>query len=148
MAQTFASLLTHVIFSTKDRRPAISAEFRSDLWAYMAGIVRNLEGKALAINGTRDHVHLLLSLSPTQAIADVVRVVKANSSRWVNQDRRRNFAWQSGYGAFSVSLSAAPEVIRYIARQAEHHRRMRFREELVAFLKKHEIEYDERYIWL
>jgi putative transposase len=148
MAQTFASLLTHVIFSTKNREPLIAREFQTELWAYLGGIVRNLEGKALVINGMADHVHLLVSLPPTVSVSDAVRVIKANSSKWLHQKRRASFAWQNGYGAFSVSSSAAPEVIEYICRQEEHHRRMTFQEELVAFLKKHQVEYDKRYIWV
>jgi putative transposase len=147
MAQTFASLLTHVIFSTKNREPLIAREFQAELWAYLGGIVRNLDGKALVINGTADHVHLLVSLPPTVSVADAVRVIKANSSKWLHQKRHASFAWQNGYGAFSVSSSAAPEVIEYIRRQEEHHRRMTFQEELVGFLKKHQVEYDKRYIW-
>lgn len=147
MAQTFASLLTHVIFSTKNHEPAIAAEFQAELWAYLGGIVRNLDGKALAINGTADHIHLLVSLPPTLCVADAIRVVKANSSKWAHEKLHASFGWQNGYGAFSVSLSAASEVIEYIRRQEEHHRRMTFQEELVAILKKHQIDYDERYIW-
>lgn len=147
MAQTFASLLTHVIFSTKNREAVIAREFQAELWAYLGGIVRNLDGKALAINGTADHVHLLVSLPPTVCVADAIRVVKANSSKWAHEKFQASFAWQNGYGAFSVSLSAASEVIEYIRRQEEHHRRMTFQQELVAILKEHQIEYDERYIW-
>jgi len=111
--------------------------------------VRELGGKLLAANGTADHVHLLMRLPPRLALADAVRVVKTNSSRWVHQSRalRRRFQWQAGYGAFSVSQSNVPEVVRYIRNQEQHHRRESFREELLAFLKRHGIEYDERYIW-
>jgi putative transposase len=147
MAQTFVSLLTHVVFSTKNREPLISREFQAELWAYLGGIIRNLDGKALAINGTADHVHLLLSLPPILSIADAIRVVKANSSKWLHQKHHASFAWQNGYGAFSVSFSAATKTIEYINRQEEHHRRVTFQEELLAFLKKHQIDYDERYIW-
>jgi hypothetical protein len=101
-----------------------------------------------SFNGMADHVHLLVSLPPTVSVADAVRVIKANSSKWLHQKRHASFAWQNGYGAFSVSSSAAPEVIEYIRRQEEHHRRMTFQEELVAFLKKHKVEYDKRYIWV
>ena len=150
MSQTFSNLLTHVIFSTKDRVPAITTDLKPGLHAYMGGIVRRLEGKALAINGTADHIHRLLSLPPTLAVSDALRVIKTNSSRWVH-DRRGNgggFAWQAGYGAFSVSQSNQEDVIRYIARQEEHHHKMTFQEELLAFLKKNGIAYDERYIWV
>ncbi|HMD98346.1 MAG TPA: IS200/IS605 family transposase [Terriglobia bacterium] len=149
MAQTFSNLLTHVIFSTKDRFPLISSELRPDLLAFMGGIVRELNGKALTVGGTADHVHLLVNLPPTLAIADALRVVKANSSKWVHETKGRSkFAWQAGYGAFSVSQSNAASVIKYIAGQEEHHRGFTFQEELLTLLKKHGIPYDERYIWV
>jgi putative transposase len=149
MAQTLTNLLTHVIFSTKDRLPLIARSLKPDLLAYIGGIVRELGGKLLAANGTADHVHLLLRLPPTAALADALRVVKTNSSRWVHETNKghRKFRWQAGYAAFSVSESNVPEVTRYIGAQEGHHRRISFREELVAFLKKHGVEYDERYIW-
>lgn len=146
MPHTFTNLLTHVVFSTKDRASLIEVELRPQLHAYLGGIIRELQGTAHAINGTTDHVHLLVSLPPALALSDAMRVLKTNSSRWVNEEKRRAFAWQVGYGAFSVSQSNARAVAEYIARQEEHHRRISFREEFVAFLKKHEIEYDERYV--
>jgi putative transposase len=127
--------------------PLIVSTLRADLHAYMGGIVRLLEGTALAIDGTVDHVHLLIILPPAVAIADAVRVVKANSSKWVPEKRNRPFNWQTGYAAFSVSQSNVGEVVRYIAEQEAHHRRRAFQEELVAFLKRHGVAYDERYIW-
>ena len=115
----------------------------------MAGIVADSKGKALLINGPADHVHLLLSLPASVPVADAVRVIKANSSKWVHEkwSSRAGFAWQTGYAAFSVSLSNRKAVWDYIAEQEQHHRKMTFREELLAFLAKHEIEYDERYLW-
>jgi REP element-mobilizing transposase RayT len=148
MSQTFTNLLTHVIFSTKDRVASIRPDLRSDLHAYLGGIARNMKGQALVVNGPADHVHLLLWLPPTVAIAEALRVLKANSSRWVNESRGHNqFEWQAGYGAFSVSQSNAPAVMKYIREQEKHHRRMTFQEELIALLKKNHIAYDERYIW-
>ena len=149
MTQTLANLLFHAIFSTKDRTPSIGAKLKPDLLAYLGGIARELGGKLLAANGTADHVHLLLSLPPTLTLADAMRVIKTNSSRWVHATRggTQSFAWQAGYGAFSVSQSNLSQVIRYIQAQGKHHRRVSFQEELVAFLRKHKIEYDERYIW-
>ncbi|HEY0379074.1 MAG TPA: IS200/IS605 family transposase [Pyrinomonadaceae bacterium] len=149
MAHTFTSLLTHVIFSTKDRAPCIKAALKPRLFAYLGGIVRELKGKAFAVNGTSDHAHMLISLPPSTAVSDAVRVIKANSSGWVHElgAGYRTFAWQIGYGAFSVSQSNMSAVIKYIETQEEHHRKASFTEELVAFLKKHGIEYDERYIW-
>lgn len=115
----------------------------------MAGIVKNIGGKALLINGMPDHVHLLVSLPATLSITDAVRLIKTNSSRWVHQtwQTRRSFAWQTGYGAFSVSLSNKDAVYKYIAKQEWHHRKKSFQEEFLDFLKKHGIEYDERYVW-
>ena len=150
MSRTFTNLLTHLIFSTKDRVPFIEEELKPELYAYLGGLTRELKGKSYGINGTADHVHLLASLPPTVAISDALRFLKSNSSGWVHDKwpKRRKFAWQLGYAAFSVSKSNVPEVLKYIANQEAHHRRASFKEELIEFLKKHEIEYDERYLWL
>jgi REP element-mobilizing transposase RayT len=148
MADTFTNLLTHVIFSTKDRLPLITPEIKPRLHAYLGGIVRSLDGIALAIDGPIDHVHLLIKTPASAALADVIRTVKANSSRWVHETfPRADFAWQTGYGAFSVSFSNVEQVRTYIANQEDHHKTISFQEEFVAFLKRHSIEYDERYIW-
>ena len=149
MAHTFTNLQTHIIFSTKDRLPLIKPELKPDLLAYMGGIVRELQGKAVTINGTADHVHLLLWMPPTLAISETLRVLKTNTSRWINQQHGmgRSFAWQTGYGAFTVSHSNTPAIVKYIHAQEEHHRRVTFQEEFIAFLKKNVIQYDERYIW-
>ncbi len=149
MAQTLTNLLFHVVFSTKDRAPSIDSELKPDLLAYIGGIILELGGKLLAANGTADHVHLLLRLAPALALADALRVVKTNSSRWIHETSkaRNDFRWQAGYAAFSVSESNVPEVTRYIKAQEQHHCRISFQEELVAFLKRHRIQYDERYIW-
>ena len=148
MSHTYTNLLTHVIFSTKDREPLITAALHDDLLAYMGGIVREIGGALRVANSRPHHVRLLCSLPPTVAISDALRLVKTNSSRWVHRERRlAGFDWQTGYGAFSVSHSMAPSVMRYIGDQEKHHRRMTFQEELIAFLKKNGIPYDERYIW-
>ena len=149
MAHTYANLLTHVIFSTKDREPLIAPNLKPDLLAYLGGIVRELQGKAVAANSMPDHVHMLLYLPPGVAIAEALRIVKTNSSRWVHRtrSRHRGFGWQTGYGAFSVSQSNAASVVEYIREQEMHHRRMTFQEELITFLKKNGVAYDERYIW-
>ena len=149
MGHNFTNLLTHVIFSTKDRVPHIKPELKADLHAYMGGIVRKINGKTVIVDGTGDHVHLLLWMPPKVSISETLRVLKSNSSRWVNQERGEKpaFAWQTGYGAFSVSHSSAPAVARYIRTQEEHHQRISFQEEFVSFLKKNGIDYDERYIW-
>lgn len=148
MAHTFANLLTHVIFSTKDRQPFVTPELKPDLLAYLGGIVRNLHGKLIESNARPDHVHCLLSLPPTLAVAEALRLLKANSSLWIHETRRRPaFGWQTGYGAFSVSLSNVPAVLRYIRNQDQHHRKVSFQEEFISFLKHNGISYDERYIW-
>lgn len=146
LSHTAGNLVLHVIFSTKDRRPLITPEIRTDLFGYLGGIVREMRGTALIVNGTSDHVHMLIRIRPVHA-AEVARVVKTNSSRWVHERWKVRFAWQTGYGAFSVSESNVPAISRYIAMQEEHHKRMTFQEEYVAFLKKNKIECDERYIW-
>ncbi len=149
MAHTFTNLKIHIIFSTKDRLPFITADLKTPLFAYLGGIIRDLNGKAIIVGGTSDHVHLLLSMSPTLSVSETLRLLKANSSRWVNRERgtKRAFAWQSGYGAFSVSESSAPAVVKYIQGQEEHHKRVSFQEEFVAFLRKNGITYDDRYLW-
>jgi len=148
MAHTFTNLLSHVIFSTKDRLPLLTPDLRPDMLAYLGGIVRKLHGKVIESNARADHVHCLLSLPPTLAVAEALRVLKSNSSLWVHETRHRKvFAWQTGYGAFSVSQSNVPAVARYIRNQDQHHRKVSFQEEFIAFLKRHGIEYDERYIW-
>jgi REP-associated tyrosine transposase len=115
----------------------------------MVGILRELDGNTSIINGTSDHVHLLVQFPPGLSLSDAMRILKTNSSKWIH-DRwpaRSKFAWQTGYGAFSVSKSSAGAVFGYIADQEEHHRRKTFQEEFLEYLKKHEIDYDERYIW-
>jgi len=147
MSHTSGNILLHIIFSTRGRRPSIESDFRADLFAYLGGIMREINGTALIINGTTDHVHMLVRIRPAQSSAQIVRVVKANSSRWVHAKWDPKFAWQTGYGVFSVSESNVAAVTKYIAEQEEHHRKHSFQEEFVAFLKKNNLAYDERYIW-
>ena len=147
MAQTCGNVVVHLIFSTKLRKPLIDSSIRSDLFAYLGGIVRELRGTALIVNGTCDHVHMLLRIRPVQAVAEIARIVKTNSSGWIRKKGHKEFGWQSGYGVFSASESLIPALTRYIATQEEHHRKRSFQEEFVAFLKKNNVAYDERYIW-
>ena len=149
MGQTLTSVILHIIFSTKGKIPAINSEIKQDLMAYMGGIVRELKGKPLVINGTSDHVHMLIEIPTTISISEMVRIVKTNSSKWVHQKYQSNmFAWQNGYGAFSVSKSAIQTVFAYIENQEFHHKNRSFQEEFITFLKKHQISYDEQYIWI
>jgi putative transposase len=147
VSHTSGNILLHFIFSTAGRLPLIEAKFRDQLFAYMGGIAREIRGTALIINGTADHVHMLVRVRPAQSAAEFVRTVKANSSGWVREKWSRDFAWQTGYGVFSVSESSAAAVTKYIARQEEHHRKHSFQEEFVVFLKKNNVAYDEKYIW-
>jgi REP element-mobilizing transposase RayT len=150
MPQSFVSLHHHLIFSTKDRVPLISAEVQPRLFEYIGGILR-AEGSALeAAGGTADHVHLLVSLDKRMSISEALRIIKAGSSRWIHEtfpDSLSGFTWQAGYGAFAVSHSHREKVRAYLSRQAEHHRKVTFQDEFLAFLRRHGIEYDERYLW-
>lgn len=147
MPHTFTNLIAHVVFSTKDRLPLINADVQPKLHSYMGGILRELKATPLIINGIADHVHLLVGIPPAASVSDTLRVLKANSSRWLHETYGKPFAWQSGYGAFSVSQSNLDAVRRYIARQEEHHRRMSFKDEFIALLRRHNIEFDEAFIW-
>ncbi len=149
MAHTYTDLLFHVIFSTKERAPSLDTELRSRLFPYMGGIVRELGGAALLINGPADHVHILALLPAKAALSEIISKVKANSSGWVHREfpGKRAFAWQTGFAAFTVSHSRKQSVLDYIANQEEHHRKASFQEELISFLKRHEVEYDERYVF-
>ncbi|MGB7758925.1 MAG: IS200/IS605 family transposase [Bryobacteraceae bacterium] len=149
MAHSFASLLIHAIFSTKNRAPDLSPEIAGRLFPYMGGIVGERDGVSLIINGPADHVHLLVSVPTKESVAELLRVVKANSSRWIHEQfpAQKGFGWQAGYAAFSVSGSRAADVTDYIVGQQEHHRRMSFQEELLTFLQKHGITYDVRDLW-
>ena len=149
MAHTFTNLLTHIIFSTKDRMPTLETNLKERLFPYMGGIFRELGATPLLINGPVDHVHILAVLPPRLSVSEILNKVKSNSSGWVHKTlpTQSAFAWQIGYAAFGVSLSQKPAALTYIADQEEHHRKISFQEEFISFLKKHEIEYDERYLW-
>jgi len=147
VSHTSGNILLHLIFSTKGKLPLIKPDFRADLFAYLGGIIREMQGTALIINGTADHVHMLLRIRPVHSAAEIARVLKANSSRWMHEKWSAEFAWQTGYGVFSVSQSNVAAVTEYIAGQEEHHKKHSFQEEFVAFLKKNHVAYDGRYIW-
>lgn len=149
MPGSFVSLYCHVVFSTKDRARLIDDELQPRLFQYMGGTLRKLGGSLIAAGGVPDHVHLLVSMGKQESVSDMLRDIKANSSGWIHETfpDRRSFAWQSGYGAFSVSYSQIEVVRGYLAKQQEHHRVKTFQEEFVALLKKHHIEFDEQHIW-
>ncbi len=148
MPSTYLSLHYHLIFSTKDRQCLIADDWRDRLHAYLGGAVRACGGIAESVGGTADHVHLLVGLRATHRLADVLREIKASSSEWIHQNIRVSaFAWQEGYGAFTVSASQVAAVKIYIARQEEHHRRRTFQEEYLEFLRQSGIEFDEKYLW-
>lgn len=137
MPSSYVSSHFHVVFSTKNRQATISQKFQPRLWAYMAGIATNHGMHALAIGGIDDHIHALLSLPATMSIAKGAQVLKANSSRWVNEERPTHFEWQEGYFACSVSRSQIPRVMKYIANQHEHHRKIDHAGEMARLLKMH-----------
>jgi putative transposase len=144
MSHTYSSNRIHLIFSTKNREKSLSEQLQPKLWAYMAGIAHNQGFEAMIIGGIEDHVHALVILPPSLALAKAVQFLKGSSSKWINDNRSTDsrFAWQEGYGAFSVSSSQTSEVVRYIRDQRAHHAKKSFEEEFVAFLKKYGVEHD------
>jgi putative transposase len=149
MANTFTSLNYHVIFSTKNREPWISHDVEERIWKFLGGIAREKEMKALRIGGMPDHVHLALSLPAKLSVSEALRLLKGGSSKWIKDGlpNMQGFGWQDGYGAFSVSKSNLPDVMDYIRNQREHHRVKTFQQEFLAFLVRHELKYDEKYLW-
>ena len=149
MPHTYSSCLVHYVFSTKGRRKMISPDLRRRLWPYLGGIAAQNGMKALAIGGTDDHVHVLLLLSTTHSVAKAIQLIKGGSSKWIHDTfpTHNTFAWQEGYGAFSVAVSGVDETLRYIESQETHHRTTTFEQEFLAFLRRHGLEFDERYVW-
>ena len=148
MPSTHTCLHYHLVFGTKDHDTAIAPSWRAKLHAYLGGVVRALEGTPLVVGGVSDHVHLLVGLKPTHNVADVMRELKAVSSRWVHDEiKALGFGWQEGYGAFSVSKSSVDDVIHYIQNQRDHHRTKSFQEEYLAFNERHDISFDPKYLW-
>jgi REP element-mobilizing transposase RayT len=149
MAHSYCSSLYHCIFSTLNRQPLITAHLQERLFPYMGGIARESRMKALIVGGIEDHAHVLLSLPSTLSIAKALQTIKGNSSKWVHDTFpvHAAFEWQEGYGAFSISISDVERTIQYINNQQTHHKGQSFQDELRAFLRKHGIEVDERYLW-
>lgn len=144
MAATYSYLKMHIVFATKNRVPLIDHRWRGDLHAYLGGTLRGLGGHPLVVGGTDDHIHLVAGLKPTHAPADIVRELKKSSSAWAS-DRRAGFAWQAGYGAFSIGPSQEAGVLDYVMRQEEHHLTVSSADELRSLLNECGIEFDERY---
>jgi putative transposase len=149
MPQSLALLLVHVVFSTKDRKPILDASLRPSLYAYLATVARNAKCECYRVGGVEDHVHLAVRLSRTTSVAELVEQLKSSSSKWTKAQSPdlSKFAWQRGYGAFSVGPADLDKLIRYIDNQETHHRKQTFQEEFRVFLNKYGIECDERYLW-
>ncbi|HNW97396.1 MAG TPA: IS200/IS605 family transposase [Bacteroidales bacterium] len=149
MANTYTQLNMHVVFAVKGRENLLMNTFRDELFRYISGILKNIEQFPLAVNGYKDHVHLFFELQPTKSLSDIIRVVKSNSSKWINDSKliKGKFSWQEGYGGFSYSRSQRNNVIQYIVNQEEHHRKKTFREEYLELLKLFEIDFNEQYIF-
>jgi REP element-mobilizing transposase RayT len=149
MAHSFISNYMHCVFSTRGRLALITPELQPRLWAYIGGIARENGMKAIAVGGIADHIHVLLSLPATISFAKAVQLIKGGSSKWVHEEfpRSKDFGWQDGYAAFSVSRSQLDKTADYINNQKEHHRKRSFQEEFIELLDKHGIEYDARYVF-
>jgi putative transposase len=149
MSSTLTNLLYHIVFSTKERQKMILPDIRTDLYSYVGGVIRGEKGRLLKMGGTEDHVHILASFHPAVSVSDMLRRMKGNTSKWLNENKRLpvRFSWQRGYGAFSVSESMVDVVSKYIENQQSHHKKMSFQEEFLTLLRKHNVQYDERYIW-
>jgi REP element-mobilizing transposase RayT len=148
MTSSLTTVNIHYVFSTKNRQKLLDKSFRDRLWAYMGGIARQNKMIAQAIGGTEDHVHLLITLPPMMSTAKGIQLIKAGSSKWIHEEfpELSDFSWQTGYGAFSVSINKLPVIKNYIHRQEEHHRKKSYEEEYLFFLKESGIEYDEKYV--
>ncbi|MGO8677611.1 MAG: IS200/IS605 family transposase [Limisphaerales bacterium] len=146
---SYVSSHIHCVFSTKERRPLIQPPLGQRLWPFLGGIARQNGMKAIEIGGAPDHVHMVLTMPSTLSIAKALQLIKGGSSKWVHETfpEHRLFNWQVKYGAFGVSVSLLEKTIRYIKSQEEHHRRVSFQQEFLALLRKHGIQYDERYLW-
>jgi putative transposase len=149
MANTYTKIYVHIVFSVRGRQNVIQQKWKDEMYKYICGIVNGKEQKVYAIGGVQDHIHMLVSIKPNIAISDLVRDIKANSSKWINVKRlvKGKFQWQEGFGPFSYAHSQLNTVIAYINNQEEHHKKKTFREEYMGMLQKSEIEYDERFLF-
>ncbi|GHT34709.1 transposase [Bacteroidia bacterium] len=149
MAQSLSKVYVHITFSTKKRYPFIDNGIQEELWAYIGGVCKDLECNPIRVGGHRDHIHICCLLSKKIAQIKLLEEVKKESSKWIKTKGKQyeKFYWQDGYGIFSVNPSEIDMVVEYIEKQEEHHRKRTFQEELLAFLRKYKVEYDERYLW-
>jgi putative transposase len=149
MGQSLVKNYLHIVFSTKHRKPLIHPPYESELHSYLGGICKNMECPPIKIGGYTDHIHILCMLSKKIALMKLLEEIKSHSSKWMKtkDELLKNFYWQDGYGAFSVNPNEVDTVIAYIANQHEHHKKKTFKDEYRAFLKKYNVEYDERYVW-
>ncbi len=149
MANTYTQLNVQTVFAVKGRDNILSSNFRKELFKYISGIIKGLGQFPLAVNGHKDHVHIFFEMNPITSLSDIMEKVKANSSKWINENRfvQGKFEWQRGYGGFTYSRSQRNDVIQYIMNQEKHHGSKSFKEEYLEMLKKFEIEYDDRYIF-
>ena len=149
MANTYTKLYYHVVFSTRNRVRYIDAKIEERVWAYIGGVARKHKLTALQVGGIEDHIHALVLAPPILSPSEIAKFLKGDSSKWIHEEfaELRDFSWQDGYGAFSVSKSQLSEVARYIQNQREHHRGKSFQEEYLRLLELHDVEYDERYVW-
>ena len=149
MANTYTQLYFHIVFAVKGRSNYISENWKSELYKYISGIIANKDQKLMIVNGMPNHIHLLIGTKPNCNLSDLIRDIKANSSKWINEKKFTNFhfEWQTGFGAFTVSQSGVPKAIEYIKNQEEHHRKKTFKEELVDFLKAYQIDFKDEYLF-
>ncbi len=150
MAQSYTNLIYHIVFSTKNREPLITAETQPRLYEYIGGIVRNKGGILLEIGGMSDHLHVLAKLRPDNSLSNILRDLKANSTGWMHKvfPEMKDFSWQNGYGAFTVSASQVEKIRQYIINQEQHHAKISFKEEFIKLLRANQIEFDEKYLWI
>ena len=148
MANTYTQIHFQVVFAVQNRQSLINKNWEDELYKYITGIIQNYDHKVLQINGMPNHIHVLFGMRPTQSLSDLMKKIKGDSSKWINQKGfvRGKFSWQAGYGGFTYSKSQLPNVIQYIKNQKEHHKRISFSEEYLNLLKEFEVEYDERYV--
>ena len=149
MAQSLADIILHLVFSTKGRKPWIQPDIEEELYQYISGVCRNLDSPVIKINGVEDHIHVLLQLGKTIPMSKLISEMKSSSSQWIKtkDHRYHNFSWQAGYGGFSVSRPSLDGAKTYLSRQKEHHKKVSFKEELLAMLQRAGISYNEKYLW-